>query len=590
MKTTLSLNVPRQRHPELTYCEPTPDAMREWVASLPVTNVIETAMQLYKAIMELNQLQTFPEQRFAMLEELRGTIHAQCTSLSRIFLQGPLVLSRRAQQLADLVQALQNQLAMGYKIVVADGVQARIRLGLDPRPRPQTMAGALHRAISDLTRGILRSCQLYTQPPREIWLELHQLYRFAEIKQMLDQEVADPENELMEFTTISNAYLRAALLGCTKANTMRRDDLTHLFHALEIWASHTSMGLADEDSLFLVDLSADAPPFYRALHQGESLETCRSLKTRALVECLDDYLNDAEPGVPIPDVISPQVVRHAVHSWSALARRAFTRAPASGELEVCVGMSCAHYHVAGEMDFAELLGEDAAEVLNPFLRFSAGHTLTQLDQDADRDIWSEAFEVEGSASRTNPRIRDTVRAPREPGSASVHPSFTTELVDTGPGGCCVRWPKEVPTNLQAGELLAVREEPDHEWAVAVVRWIRDIRAEGTLMGIEFLAPRAIAVGARVIRKKGGATDYLRALLLPELQAIRQPAMLITPRLPFKTRQKIQLSQAGQELTAQITENVGSADDFCQFRFRFLDATPKVDENEEDSFQGLDIEF
>lgn len=594
MKTTLRLNIPRQRFETLSFCGATPEAMHEWVANLPVTNVIATAMRLYEGIMELNQLQCHPEHRFLMLEELRGAIHSQCRSLSLTFLRGPLVLSGHAQQLADLVQALQNQLAMGYKVVVADGVQARIRFGLDPRPHPHTMASALHRAISDLTRSILCSCQLYTHPPSEIWLELHQLYRFAEIKEMLEEEVADPENELMELTTIGNAYLRAALLGCVEANTMRRDDLTHLFHALEIWASHACFGPVDDEALFLVDLSADAPPVYGALNEAKRHDACRSLDTRALVDSLNHHLGDVEGArarvpIPVPDSISPEVVRHAVHSWGGLARRIFTRAPANGELHVCVGISATHYHIAGEMDFADLLGEDAADALNPFLRYADEHPLTR----EDRDIWDKAFDASRTRMSRNPNVEDNEPQPpsasdTELDPSNAHPSFATEIVDASPGGYCIRWREEVPANLQTGELLAVREETDAEWAVAVVRWVRNVKNEGTLMGIELLAPRALAVGARVIRKKGGATDYLRALLLPELRAIRQPARVITPKLPFQTRQKIQINQAGQVLTAQLGESTGSTEGFSQFEFRLLEGAPQALEEDAQNYRGLSI--
>ncbi|MCZ6870213.1 MAG: hypothetical protein O7G84_11985 [Gammaproteobacteria bacterium] len=589
MKTTLRLNIPRQRFETLSFCGATPEAMHEWVANLPVTNVIATAMRLYEGIMELNQLQCHPEHRFLMLEELRGAIHSQCRSLSLTFLRGPLVLSGHAQQLADLVQALQNQLAMGYKVVVADGVQARIRFGLDPRPHPHTMASALHRAISDLTRSILCSCQLYTHPPSEIWLELHQLYRFAEIKEMLEEEVADPENELMELTTIGNAYLRAALLGCVEANTMRRDDLTHLFHALEIWASHACFGPVDDEALFLVDLSADAPPVYGALNEAKRHDACRSLDTRALVDSLNHHLGEVDTPIPVPDSISPEVVRHAVHSWGGLARRIFTRAPANGELHVCVGISATHYHIAGEMDFADLLGEDAADALNPFLRYADEHPLTR----EDRDIWDKAFDASRTRMSRNPNVEDNERQPpsandTELDPSNAHPSFATEMVDASPGGYCIRWRDEVPANLQTGELLAVREETDAEWAVAVVRWVRNVKNEGTLMGIELLAPRALAVGARVIRKKGGATDYLRALLLPELRAIRQPARVITPKLPFQSRQKIQINQAGQVLTAQLGESTGSTEGFSQFEFRLLEGAPQALEEDAQNYRGLSI--
>src|SRR5690606_26114748 len=102
----------------------------------------------------------------------------------------------------------------------------------------------------------------------------------------------------------------------------------------------------------------------------------------------------------------------------------------------------------------------------------------------------------------------------------------------------------------------------------VVRWIRQNR-DGTAMGIELLSPRAIPVAARVIQKVGGPTTYARALLLPELAPIGQPATLITPRVPFQSGQKIHIQKQGVRSTAQLTTCVLRTESVNQFTYRML---------------------
>ncbi len=127
----------------------------------------------------------------------------------------------------------------------------------------------------------------------------------------------------------------------------------------------------------------------------------------------------------------------------------------------------------------------------------------------------------------------------------------------------------LPNQLQTGELLAIRERDDARWCIAVSRWIRHSDQE-TLMGIELLAPRAIPIAVRMLQKRGNNTEYQRAVLLPALEAIGQPAMLITPRLPYHESQKLQLRRHGIQATGQLMRRVRMTESFTQFTFRMLD--------------------
>jgi hypothetical protein len=133
----------------------------------------------------------------------------------------------------------------------------------------------------------------------------------------------------------------------------------------------------------------------------------------------------------------------------------------------------------------------------------------------------------------------------------------------------VRWTTPLPNQLQTGELLAIREREDARWCIAVSRWIRHSDQE-TLMGIELLAPKAIPIAVRMLQKRGNNTDYHRAVLLPALEAIGQPAMLITPRLPYNESQKVQLKRHGIQATGQLMRRVRMTESFTQFTFRMLD--------------------
>ena len=92
------------------------------------------------------------------------------------------------------------------------------------------------------------------------------------------------------------------------------------------------------------------------------------------------------------------------------------------------------------------------------------------------------------------------------------------------------------------------------------------------MGVELLAPKAEACGAQAIHKKGGVTEYMRTLILPELRAIGQPATIITPNIAFHVGYKININQNGHVIKAQLIKQVSSTASFNQFQYKPLTAT------------------
>jgi len=175
-------------------------------------------------------------------------------------------------------------------------------------------------------------------------------------------------------------------------------------------------------------------------------------------------------------------------------------------------------------------------------------------------------------------------------------SYIVPLLNTSPGGYCLQWPNQIPGSIQAGEIVGIRESTNHNWSLAVIRWIRQIRQQGTQIGIELLAPLAEPCGVQLLQKTGAPSEYLRALLLPELSAIGQPATLITPRLPFQTGQKVFINQRGEETKCQLSKRVTATGSFSQFELKFYSSqtsaveeppkNPLKTENQEDNFDSL----
>lgn len=547
----------------LSFCDASPRDLKKWVDGLPKANIGETARQLYQALVELNQLKTPSENRLQLLEILRPDIYFVCKQLEKHFLNQAIVLDERPRKVANLCQALQNHLAIGYKLIVA-------RLSAqDGRERNQLLAVALQRATHSLCGPLIRASQLYCPVPEGLWLELHQLYQMARSRSLHTIIIRDPQALHTLGLSTEQSYLVALLLGCARCNQMRQSAIARLAEVLEPWSALATLQAGDEaSSLFAVAPQFDGPPRYISLFGPNELINAVGIDPSRLVDAIKEHLllaadNKIQSRLLVPEGFSQDMLQHLAAAWGDIAERTFQRSQGQGALTLCIGMSALHFHLAGKRPFNEVLQLPAttnAAVFKP-------------DTGAP-DVWSNAFDAQKANLWEHGMPFEEIQyasadksTSTDNGSADTYPIFDVAIVNISPGGYCLSWAKEVPSQLQAGELLGIKSMPKQGWSVAVVRWIRQVRGGGTQMGIELIAPHAQACGLQLVRKAEQNSQYLRALLLPEISAISRPASVITARLPFQEGNKVSINLNGSEHRAVLSRRQTSTGSFNQFEYR-----------------------
>jgi hypothetical protein len=231
-------------------------------------------------------------------------------------------------------------------------------------------------------------------------------------------------------------------------------------------------------------------------------------------------------------------------------------------------MSALHYYLGGKRSFSDMLQVPATK--------AAEFSLKPMDDKAD-DPWGSAFDTQrGTTSAVLlPYEEIQYQQPDADGGDSASnaqqtfPTFDLMIVNHSPGGYCLAWPKDVPAQLQAGELVGIQDDAGQGWSVAVVRWVRQVRSGGTQMGIELIAPFAQPCGLQVVRTEQNS-PYMRSLLLPEIRAIEQPATLLAPRLPFKEGHDVMINITGQEHRGQLGHQRTSSGSYNQFEYQTFD--------------------
>lgn len=562
----LLLRAPIPTQPRLTFCEPTPRDLKRWIANLPKANIGETARLLYQGLSELNQLLTPSDNRLQLLELLRPEVFYVCKHLERHFLHQAIVLDERSRKIANLCQALQSHLAIGYKQIV---VRITPRFSKD---RTSLLAQALQRAIHCLNGPLMRSTQLYCPVPEGLWLELHQLYRIACAHKLQHLSLRDDLASQTPILSIEQTYVTALLLGASRSNQLRQNQIARLAEVLEPWSRWIKLQPGQPaDGLFAVAPDLDTGPRYRSKFRAEQQDSLLGVDPQPLVTAIEAHLQGTLGTSPllVPSGLSLDTLQHLLAAWGQAAERSFQRTVGQGTLTLCVGMSALHFYLGGERSFSDILKNPGTRLA----QFSA------MSPGRESDQWSKAFDAAPHATADALLPYEEIEYPHlqnddgnEAADSNRHfPTYALPIINHSPGGYCLAWPNAVPAELQAGEMVGIQDSANQGWSIAVVRWIRQVRGEGTQMGIEQVAPYAEPCGLQLVRTRDDHSQYLRGLLLPEISAIDLPATLLAPRLPFEEGSKVLINTNGHERRAGLDRRVASTNSFNQFAYRSLEA-------------------
>lgn len=557
------LTAPAPELENLSFALSEPESVGEWIGRLPMANVPEAAGQIRQATFEIARLDTDWATRLALLEGIRPTVLYLTARLDKAANSA----GASADAITRLAQRLQTNLCSGYKAVVLAAQDA----AATDAEACRALSLATHRALSDLSRTLLRTLQYYVAPADKLWLTLHQLYLLAETLEIQEQSHADTGNAGSPLLSISAVYLRSVLLALARPYQLRHRELSDVFTALAGWGKLTGLTGDINSTLYAVDLGSDKGP-----GPSETFRTndgCRGIELSALMSELESHLNRSEASAE-PAGLELNLISHLTGAWGEMTSRAFNRADSNEPIKLCVGLKSAHFHFSDGTEFSDTIAASSASSkaqTNPF-----GDNVHFLPNAGEaKDVWEDAFDVGGKIP-TNPKFEDPELSlfSHEPSTgqkaaAEPYPCFDSTAADMSPSGYRLRWSQPFPPNLQTGELIGLRDETDPRWCLAVARWIRQ-DAQGPFMGVELLAPQARPVAIKVVQSKGSKAEFQRAFLLPELKPLGRPATLITPASPFKDGQKVVIRENGSQNTAQLGECLLKTGSFNQFSFRVLD--------------------
>ena len=574
--------------------DPTPAAAETWIAELPILNPGETTRRVYSALLELNKQDLDPGQRMTVLDMLRGPVIEVLPALEKHFIGKRFPLGEKARMIAELSRSLLTEMALGYRLVVADAAR-----GSERRARNRLLTNGTYWALTYLRLALVKAYLVYAPYPAGLWRVIHALYAAADQAGVADSPVSDARTG--DAGTIEASFIQLILLTLACPYRLRQSEIVLTHAALAEWAPLCELRTpeqwdedADTNGVFIVDLTSDDPPAYLGLHrdvlQGNPY---RLLDTTRLGEHLREELSrlrSAARPERLQSGLGPTSLRRLMLSWGVAPRRRFSRSEGHSSATVAMGLSAIHHFISGEIVFSSgerwkldpsapvkdapafgvpasfgTAGEVPATGHEPDIWEMGGTRATRGDGDTQGPAVIEFEPVSPSgvpaAKKASPPVR-------------LYETQEWKMVNVSAGGYCLLWDSQRCAQAQVGELVGIREATDPDTfhlGIGIIRWMKSSRRKGLQLGVQMLSPGAVAIAIRPVDETGANGDYLRALLLPEIRALRQPATLIIPALPGQLGATLIVSQHGRESRVRLTKLVENTGCVAQFEFTPLEA-------------------
>ncbi len=540
---SLTLAVPNLTARSAGEIELQPHKLKQWLDELPLLNVAETARKLFTTLSLHNRVEFDGKLRLELLELFRYPVSQISLEFTKQYVGLPLPLSEKHKGVAEQNRQFQMEMANGYKRVVLNMASSSAPVSWEQA----IQALAIERAIRYLSNVLVVSCQTYSPCPEGTWKEIHALYSHAEKLGLAEIEVKDPLNKAVSACSVSHAYKQALLLDFSDPYHLppRMIDWTH--HYLDRWAPLAQLTTAtaayNPTCQFLIDRHKDqAGIVYSAGTVPEDPERYRLLNTVELARQVHTHLTLLSNGqIPAPEGLRDNffqesgqgLLRRLVNAWGVNPQRSFRRSHTTDRrVEIAVGMDRINYWINGGKKFI---------VSSTFVGPVPQRTMLASDDGKQKDIHIPGRELS-----------------------------VWDVNDESAGGLSLSKSGQIRLHIQVGDLLITRAPGEgNPWSVGVIRWVKSAASSDIEIGIQYLAPSAEPVVIKTVTEEGKESDFLPALLLPEIKPLKQTQTLITHRGVFKPETGVFMDNGYRLYQIAPTRLIEASHAFEQFSFDIL---------------------
>lgn len=543
---TLILSVPNLSARTSDEIELHPEKVKKWLENLPLLNVAETGRKLFSALCAHNRVEFDDKLRWQVLELYRQPIKQISLELMKQYIGLPLPLTDKHRGIAELNRQFQIELAYGYKRILLNTADKPAVLEIDRALR----ALATQRAIRHLTEVLAVSYQTYSPSPLGVWREIHELYVHAETMGLLPMELEDPLIKAVTSYGIGHAYKQALLLEFSNPYHLPARAVDRVNQYLNRWAPLAQLTAAtatyNPTCQFLVDQESDRAGI--AYTSNEVLERpghYQLLNTTELARQVHTQLTQLQQGqMPAANGLSEtffleagqDLLRRLVSAWGVNPQRTFRRSQRSGlQIEMAVGLEAINYRLNGGQKFVV-----SSTLVGPM----------------PHRMWANLLEKKKVS--VEEKVPDMNLS-------------TWDVDDESAGGLSISKNGQIHTPVRVGDMIITRTPGEgNPWSIGVIRWAIGVTSAIVEVGIQRLAPSAEPVVIKTVNAENKESDFLPALLLPEIRPLKQPQTLITHHGVYKPDHQVYMDNGLRLYKITPTRMIEASHSFEQFQFDILD--------------------
>jgi hypothetical protein len=569
--------------------------VEQWIESLPMANLGETARLIYAVLTETNSLNYPHHQRYLFLEALREPVKYVCESMKKHFVGVTFPLPEKNQKIAAATREILSAMAMAYKIAAADLIKNNLLF-----PDKKLLATLVHRAITYSSKVLLTSYQVYAPYPKNAWYELHQLYRFAEKHKINKLSIADEQHYYVAKSSIGDEYTRALLLSLTSPYHLRLGEVGKVYDSLERWTSHCVLKAFEnieaqtDNNYFLTSLNQDRAPYSLSLHavniDNENKPEIRVLDTAKLSELIRDEIRNTEDVVTTTltgiDMSRPNLshdlLKRLLIAWGVINKRHFPRSDKQEKVQITLGLSATHEFISQRRNNKATMDQPSSRKDSYDNRAHYDSSVVKDLNEEQPDVWNMVYPNSETLNYEFPedKARQQLTPIKTPEPAQPpKPRYQVDnwvILNESANGYCIERVGGDNATVQVGELIGIKRGGNGKswkWGIGVIRWMKFNADNNLQVGIEMMNPDAAAIG---LRSTASADNFQRTLMLPELSAISQPATLITSPVPWREGHQVTLKILGKEMPITLTKSLQNTGHFAQFLFDIHDQNKQTD--------------
>jgi len=569
--------------------EPRPEVVGPWCEQLPLANPTASLDDITRYLFQLNRAELPLRKRLAVLEVLIPVVAKLVPLVRREYSDAQLPLGDRKLQRHQLVQKTWQELAYGYKTVLMDLILTEKEV-LDPK---EVLIPAILQCVSVLSERLVENYTIYVPDPPGVWLELHQLYHYA------NSHSIDGLAPRADGATIGQHYRRTLLLALADPYHLLPGEAAKLYAELDQWAALcklTRLGPAPVTAdTFYVDIHHDCGPrFLGADTSATPPQEARAVDLTDVAAALRKRIADAtSPRVAGPQAgpstlqqrLRRELYLRLAQAWTARGARQYSRSPASEHhLILAAGLSAAHHFVSGGKSFAperhemRLAPKRAAATLalQPGPAAPASGTLIRGEPKPATPSTTRRVDPEDA---WKPIYTPTPLDPLDYHHPPVdYPYAQCAVTDMSQGGLALSYsPLGNEVRTRVGDVLALQDTdplqgpaPDKPWRIGTVRWLRASVA-GLDLGVAILGESALPVGTRAIEGVGKGSEYMRGLIIPAHDIAASDATLIASPAIYDAGTVLVITTETAVVQVRLLRLMEGTGSYARFSYRVLDS-------------------